>query len=165
MPVMPSCRDAALDALWRLLDHVRRIDLRVDRRTLGETTTLRGTADVRVERRGESLVWHERGSWATEPLRGVNFRNTTRWTCVTGSRVELSHLRRGAGQATSLVELELVQPGIWHSLQAHACGADRYLATVECRDDRLVLTWEVESPSDPYRLTIETHGLFASPPR
>lgn len=143
---------------WSLLGQVRRFTLRVfhpgngARRLSHEGT---GSVAVAPETCGseERIFWQESGRWEIGQLAGIVFHNATLWRRLGPDCLELSHLRRGPSQPTLLVELRpSPDPGVWLSASPHLCGPDRYAARLAWDARTLHLTWEVESPTDPYLL-------------
>ncbi len=145
---------------WHLLALVRHLAVRVEARgASGRDEVHTATGSIRVKENAadpSAVTWHEEGEWATGPLTGLRFHNTTCWrTMPDGVGLELSHLRRGAGSPTQLVQLYPDTAGRWIATGPHQCGQDRYHACIEWGETSLRLQWDVESPSDPYRMIIE----------
>jgi Family of unknown function (DUF6314) len=146
---------------WPLLRRVRQFSIAVEpRAAAGPRVPHTGIGRLRVEHTTSpatsTLIWREHGRWTSGPLAGLAFRNATAWSRVIGQTgLELSHLRRGDGTPTFLVHLEPGPSGAWVTREPHTCGADLYSAVLEWDAQTLHLSWEVESPSEPYRLRIE----------
>lgn len=153
---------------WSLLGRVRAFTVRVLYAGGAGHQSHKGTGVVEITRdaaEGEERVgWHESGRWQRGPLTGIAFHNATLWRRRRGSDVvELSHLRRGVHQPTLLVELRPDSATSLVSVAPHHCGPDRYAARLRWDARALYLTWDVESPTDPYRLEWTGHlcRLFA----
>jgi hypothetical protein len=146
---------------WPLLGAVRHF--RVSIETYGESgpqVAHVGTGHLRIMASASvtasRLVWYEEGSWVAGSLAGLQFHNTTEWRCTAGKSIlRLSHLRRGTHSPTFLAALVPGPSGTWLAEAPHACGADLYLPTLTWGPKRLLLVWEVRSPSDPYSLRFE----------
>jgi uncharacterized protein DUF6314 len=143
---------------WPLLGQVREFTVRAFHPGVGGPgPSHEGAGVVRVAREdsadAEQVVWLESGRWQSGPLAGIAFHNATLWKRHPGSDVvELSHLRRGGHQPTLLVQLRRESSTSLLSVAPHLCGPDRYLARLTWDSRVLSLSWDVESPADPYRL-------------
>lgn len=138
---------------WAQLLAARSFSLRMEPRT---GPSLWGRGRIRVEGAEPAVVWREEGCWLSGPLAGISFHNATAWhRAVDGTAVDLSHLRRGDTRPTFLVRLVPAAVGRWSSAEPHRCGADLYSAWLSTTPDDLTLGWEVEGPSDQYRLEMK----------
>ncbi len=146
---------------WLLLRQVRRFTVRVATCNEGGLQQIHtGAGELAVHEApapdSSTIVWSESGRWTAGPLAGTRFRNAMLWEqCPDRPGIRLSHLRRGRDRATFLVHLEPRGPLTWTAADPHQCGHDRYFAALEWDSRRLKLIWEVQSPTDPYRLTLE----------
>lgn len=146
---------------WTLLHQLRSFAIRIETRTRdGLSLAHAGSGELQVCEVGApdsgTVIWRETGRWTTGPLAGIRFRNATAWRPLPdGGGIELSHLRRGDDRPTLLARLTPGPGRTWVAAEPHVCGPDRYFASLEWIEDGLRLVWEVESPTDPYRLTLE----------
>lgn len=136
---------------WPLLTRVHRCRIQVFRPEPGGLVLRhQGEGTVDVTATAEVVTWQEQGRWTAGDLAGLAFHNAVRWRRA-GDALEVSHLRRGAGQPTFLVELRPDTDG-WRAAAPHRCGADRYDAWLHWTAELLALEWQVTSPTDPYTL-------------
>lgn len=151
---------------WPMLALVRRFSIRVAPAGGGPLVSHHGSGDIRVETavspETSTITWYQTGRWTAGPHSGVHFTNTTAW----GRRPDrpslaLSHLRRGPDAPALLAILEPAHPGTWLAVEPHRCGPDIYRPTLEWDRDGLRLTWEVQSPTDPYTLYFEAKAEAA----
>lgn len=147
---------------WALLSRLRRFTVEVVASGDGPdpVPVHFGTGEISARETAtptvSAIVWDECGHWTAGPLAGTRFRNATLWEqSADEPGVRLSHLRRGRNRATYLIHLKPGKAGSWTAVEPHLCGPDRYFGALEWEARRLRLVWEVASPSDPYRLTLE----------
>ena len=151
---------------WSLLQSVRHFSIAVETYAEdGPRVSHLGIGRLQVEHAtsatASTLIWRESGRWTSGPLAGLSFRNTSSWRRVADQpELALSHLRRGDQAPTFLVTLVPGPSGAWVAREPHACGPDLYYAVLEWGARHLCLSWDVKSPSDPYRLRLE-----ARPPK
>lgn len=141
---------------WPALASIRRFEILVERTGANGGPAHSGRGEVRVDQSGSKLIWYEEGTWIGGPLAGTRFHNVSQWIREPEtSTIALSHLRRGKDAPTFLARLSEASPGRWIAEAPHLCGADIYQPTLETRPEGLSLSWEVTSPTDPYRLRFE----------
>ncbi|HWA15145.1 MAG TPA: DUF6314 family protein [Gemmatimonadales bacterium] len=136
------------DRLWRLLQSVRHFELEVTPGHGGSTRRGAGTILLELPS-ATSMLWRQQGHWVDGPLAGVRFTNSTRWEWDGHDALRVSHQRRGPDP----VLLSTLSPGAsgrWNGT-THHCGEDRYTPSIDASRSILRLSWQVTSPSDPYR--------------
>ena len=106
-----------------------------------------GTGQVTVGRVGRSvIVFDERGTWVQSPSgRQFTFTNAFRWTLAADS-IRLEHLRFGAARPVHLFNLVTDGKNELTASTPHACGDDRYTATLTWDSDAVRLAWRIRGP-------------------
>ena len=136
-----------LAELWRRLAASRTLSLTV---RPAQATPHHGTGVIAVELlTPTSILWREQGAWTDGPLAGIRFSNTTRWDHLNNLELQVSHQRRGPDP----VMLSTLRPqvdGSWTG-SVHHCGDDHYHPRLSASAAGLLVSWEVTSPTDPYR--------------
>lgn len=149
---------------WLLLESVRHFRVTIETAgSAGPVVSHVGTGQLVVETHaaddGSTLHWNEEGAWVSGPLAGIRFHNRTSWRRESGApRLHLSHLRRGVDQPTFLATLIPGPDDAWVAETPHLCGPDLYIPSLEVQGGRLILTWDVRSPTDPYFRRFEAWG-------
>jgi hypothetical protein len=137
-----------IEDVWRLLGTVSTFDLLVRHHRTNELLH-RASGLIRVDALVHTITWHEQGEWVTGPLTGIHFTNATLWEQAGSAAIRVSH-RRWGPEPVFLSTLRATGAGEWAG-EPHLCGADRYVPVLSPAVDHLVLTWNVASPTDPYR--------------
>lgn len=105
----------------------------------------KGTGKVTVTKEdGNTLIFHEKGSWQGKQEEEVGFSNVFRWTldqnaCV----ISLEHLRRGADHPVFLFYLAPSSNHSLSSMDSHLCEGDIYFGQVDFNRYSLRLNWRV----------------------
>ncbi len=107
-----------------------------------------GTGTVNVTITGNSTItFTERGTWAGDSGRQLDFHNIYRWRFDWDAGViRLEHLRHDPNQPVFLLDLAPTEGAAFESISPHCCGADVYTATVKFRDNAADLQWHVKGP-------------------
>lgn len=106
-----------------------------------------GHGSVQVESQGDIVRFFEQGHFQPAgSCQQVAFTNVYRWEFAV-DRLRLFHERRGTDHAVWLFDLGLDEAsGDLLSLDAHLCGADRYLARLTPLIDGFDLQWRITGP-------------------
>ena len=113
--------------------------------SVGWTGTAGGTVQVRASE--TQVVFEEAGTWtASAPGRPpVAFKNIFRWS-IEPHRIGLEHLRFGPDHPVFLFHLIPESPHEWREELPHACGGDRYRASLSWDDGGLRMIWQIAGP-------------------
>jgi hypothetical protein len=93
------------------------------------------------------ILFHERGTWATEGGRQITFSNVFRWTADPAGRfIGLEHLRFGPDHPVYLFDLVPVDEGALESSEPHVCREDLYVARMDLDQQTVRLRWTITGP-------------------
>lgn len=75
----------------------------------------------------------------------MRFTNVFRWTKL-DQQLRLEHLRFGPDKPVFLFDMAVDQEDIWRETAPHPCREDCYSATMQVKDDKILVQWSVNGP-------------------
>jgi len=141
--------------IWRLLERVQSIKLRAATTDPGSFfNNARAAGNVTITKTvNRQITFHETGVWTSANGEAVDFRNTFQWSLNDSSdAISLVHLRYGIERPIHLADFVVLSAHTLQSAKPHACGDDRYSATLSYADGQLHLHWVITGPKKDDRL-------------
>lgn len=107
----------------------------------------KGRGEVIVTKEGNSMIFHEKGTWKDDGEKEIGFSNTFRWSLdLQAGMISLEHLRRGLGNPVFLFHLAPTGNNTLTSIDSHLCDGDMYFGQIFCDQYGLKLNWRVIGP-------------------
>lgn len=142
-------RMQVLLAFWERLANIKELTFNAKTKSKEEKGwDGKGKGHVIAEKKGNVLLFQEKGTWQGKKGDVVNFSNVFRWTldrnaCI----VSLEHLRRGPDHPVFLFHLAPSGNLSLTSVDSHICEGDTYFGQLFLEPYSLRLNWRVIGPS------------------
>jgi hypothetical protein len=91
------------------------------------------------------IIFDESGTWCQDGGKTMRFTNVFRWTRM-DNQLRLEHLRFGPDKPVFLFDMAPDAEGVWRETAPHPCRDDCYSATLQIRQNKILVKWSVNGP-------------------
>jgi hypothetical protein len=149
-PAGPLTSRAAIFGLWEKLRDIKTMTFSAKSKSVsgisGWNGIGKGNVEVKIEE-GNTLIFHERGSWNSEENKRFDFSNVFRWTLkADDGAITLEHLRFGNQNPVFLFSLIPTDSHTLESLESHTCNQDSYFGQLRCDKHFIQFNWRIIGP-------------------
>lgn len=138
-------------AFWDQLKLVKKLHFVAKSRQTFNTVHKTGKGEVSItSENSTTLLLQEKGLWQDETA----FSNILRWTLDLDAKlISLEHLRYGPSNPVLLFHLTPTKPNLLESVDAHLCGNDTYLGSIQWDRKAIHFRWKILGPKKTEDLT------------